>query len=187
MLRTDHLNLRSNELEAKEKSLAVNIEKSSEIFESLWNGYQLLGILKPKHSELYTISRDDVKKELNTLEIKYNTSVEEFSKSEIKEEFIADLLTLLTSRWNTIQELKKVWKTRRIRFSTEQIELTKQLEPLDSVIEIDKINNLIIENIAEQEKLMTAEEEGTEEQFNICEMRKKILAIATEIFNEDAK
>lgn len=184
LLKAEVLDKRELELRNRESALAKKVETSNKTFESLWNGYDLLNILKPNHSELSPIDRRNYEKKLSIIEKKYSVSVEALTKMNCTEECLADFLTLSTSRWNTIQSLKKTWSNRRAEFRKKQLEIIKKLES-NSALKMETDSNLIIDNLAEQEKLFTVEEEVTNEQFDIYEFRENLLIVAGEIFMKE--
>lgn len=106
-----------------------------------------------------------------------------------QERIIAKQITLFTNRWNSICELKKLWRNRRVEYRNSEILLIEnefsQLDKLKRNITkesfIEKVESLFTEYIKlieEQEKLITAEEDLQKELDQLILMREEKFNLA---------
>jgi len=192
--RIELLDKRNEELQERETSLAEQTKQQNDFADKVWKGYKKLGLVSSEDAQI-AITREEYCKRLQILEENFDRIIGQVkSQAELHdalEKYIADIMNLLTNRWNTICEYKKLWKNRRCELREKELSLLE-----NNYVKLEKgekeppkwfeqATNLFTKHqqlIEEQEKLIAAEEELQDELEQIFNIRKKSLTMATELF-----
>lgn len=191
----NELDERQEKLRIRETRLVELLDKQNERFEKLWKGYKKLGLVDMQQELIKPMLQQEFYKELKVFETYFDEiSIQSLNKKNLQntlEQNIADLLTLLQSRWNTICAYKKLWRERRVRFRQEEIFLiendysTLSKSDMNNSLWFGQAHKLILRHkqlFEEQKKLIMVEEEQQNEFESIYEWREYLFTIAEQLF-----
>ena len=192
--KSNSLGTKNQEFIAREKNIFEKTEKQNLFAEKIWKGYKVLNLVSEENA-CETILRKDFSVELKKLEREYNGKIKSVAndsdRQNITEKFIADAMTLLTNRWNTVCEFKRIWRNRRCELRQNELELIEN--EYAQIIENDMEDSLVRQHwetlfakhqqiIEEQEKLIIVEEEALNELEFIFDQRDNLLKLAAKLF-----
>lgn len=192
--RSGSLDTKTQELIEREKNISEKTENQNLFAEKVWKGYIALKLVSQEDKREILLEKD-IQIKLKTIEGEYDEKIKlatnDDERRNISEKFIADIMTLLTNRWNTICEYKNLWRSRQYYFREEEIELINNEYPkflnedigdfsirkhLESIFAKHK------QLIEEQEKLISIQDEAINELEWIFDKRDNLLKMAAKLF-----